>query len=167
MAMGLTLYELAHEHRRLAELLKDTGQDEQAIADTLEAEAWAFEQKALAVAFAIAESQRFADDIRGAEATLAQRRQAVENRVDWLKRYLADAMAVAGVTAVQDPRMTISLRQGSGKTDIVNAADVPADYWRDTAPKRELDRERIRDALKAGVDVPGARLSRRPYVILR
>lgn len=165
--MGLTLYELAHEHRQLAELLKDTEQDEQAIADTLDGEAWAFEQKALAVAFAIAESQRFADDIRGAEATLAQRRQAVENRIDWLKRYLADAMALANVPSVKDPRMTISLRPGAHKADIVNEADVPDAFWRESMPKRELDRERIRDALKAGVEVPGARLSRRPFVVIK
>jgi hypothetical protein len=51
--MTMSLYSIAHEYRAVVDHLMDVQTDEQAIADTLEAEAYPLELKAQNVAYAI------------------------------------------------------------------------------------------------------------------
>ena len=73
--MTMSLYSIAHEYRAVVDHLMDVQTDEQAIADTLEAEAYPLELKAQNAARAAWQGHQHADRQAAEEETRGARRQ--------------------------------------------------------------------------------------------
>ena len=153
---GLALYELAGNYALLAEKLYDMELDEQAVADTLEGEAGALEDKAESVAAMARNLEAAAAAIKEDERRMANRRQAFERRADRLRTYLSDCLQTAGIKKIEGRRFTISVRKNSPSVDVYDVSLLPQEFFRFPAP--EPDKKVVMDALKAGIDVPGATL---------
>lgn len=158
--MNLTLYELASEFRHTADLLADMELDEQTVRDTLEAAAFPVEQKCAHVAAFIRNMEATADQIKQAEKQMADRRKAMEGRASSIRKYLLDNMQACGMTKIEHPMFSISVRSNPESVQIEDERLVPQDYLREIPAKYELDKVLIKQALKDGYDVPGARLNR-------
>lgn len=169
MSSDLALWQIATEHRALAERLLDLDLDEQTVLDTLESETGALDEKATNVVAFARSLDALADAIKAEEQRLAQRRRAVEARGERLRRYVRDAMQLAGVTRIDGPRFALSLRAGAERVVIDHVEQLPAGYLRmPPPPPPEPDKPTIAAALKAGMDVPGARLERgAPTLLVR
>jgi Siphovirus Gp157 len=152
------LYVLAQEHRALAERLADLDIDAQTLADTLEGEAGAFEQKAVAVAMVSRNFDATAQAIKEAEAAMAARRKAIENRAASLRSYLLNCMQATGIKKIDCPHFTLAVRDNPPAVDVFDAAQLPAEYMRQPEPPSP-DKTAIKEALKMGKEVPGARLT--------
>lgn len=163
-----TLYEIAQEYRQIADALMDADIDEQTIADTLEGERWPLEVKATNVGMVIRNIQTTADAIKAAEEQMAARRKALERRIDWLKARLKDGLELAGVSKIESPHFTITVQASTERVDIDEPALLPSEYWTQPEPPPPApNKTAIKDAIKAGLDVPGARLSRGTHLRIK
>jgi len=154
-----TLFEIAANYRDMAATLADLDLDEQTIADTLEAEGGELQEKAQNVGFVVRNIEASAAAIKDAEAQMAARRKALENRAARLRAYLLDSMTLAGVEKIESPYFAIAVRKNPPSLEVLDEAQVPAGYFTSPPPPPPvLDRKLILATLKDGVDIPGCRL---------
>ena len=153
------LYVLAQEHRALADKLADMDLDAETIADTLEAEAGALETKATATAMVVRNLESTADAIAQAEEQLSKRKRAYMARAESLRQYLKQQMQHAGIKRIDHPMLTLAIKGKAAAVQILDEAQIPAEFM-DTPPPppQKPAKARIAAALKAGRDVPGAKL---------
>lgn len=156
-----SLFVLAAEYRSAADRLAELECDPQTIADTLEAISGDLEQKAVAVAMVARNLDATAVAIKQAEADMAARRKALETRATYLRTYLLENMQATGITRIECPQFVLSVRDNPVAVDVFDAAQIPTSFLRQPEPPPPApDKAAIKDALKAGLDVPGARLTR-------
>lgn len=98
--------------------------------------------------------------VRVEEKRLAARRQALDNKVDWLKGYLQQHMGHE--EKYRDSAVVIGWH--TSRAVEADEAQVPDKYWK---VKRELSKSLIADDIKAGVAVPGATIVERKSITIR
>jgi hypothetical protein len=158
---GLTLYQLAAEHRALADRLQDMELAPEVIADTLEGEAGELEKKAVGVVMVARNMEASADAIEAAAKDMMARAKAQRARAGWLREYVRGAMEHTGIKQIECPHFRVSLRANPESVDVFDAAQVPAQYLKTPEPPPPaVDKTAVKAALKLGQDVPGARLVR-------
>lgn len=159
--MNLSLYTLASEYAAALASLPETGLDEQTIADTLEGLQGAVEVKAQNVAAYVLNVDAEAEAIDTAIAKLSERRDALKKRTASLRGYLMFNMKRSGITEIKalDGTFSAKIKQNPAAVEIVDLPSIPADFQRVIPEKREPDKAKIKEALKAGQDVPGCRLT--------
>ena len=154
-----SLYDIAAEYRQTADKLADLDLDEQTIADTLEGMSGALEVKAQNVVMFARNLEATATAIKEAETAMAARRKAIEHRAAGLRRYALSAMQVAGVQSIECPYFKLSVRKNPTAVEVFDAAQIPAQFMRTPEPPPPApDKKAITEAIKAGQEVPGARL---------
>lgn len=155
------LYNIAAEYREAAEKLSDLDLDEQTIADTLEGMSGELEVKATNVAFFARNLESLAASIKEAEAGMAARRKALENRAARMRDYLLNCMQLAGVQKIEGPYFKLAQRENPPAVIIDEPGLIPAEFMRQPDPPPPApDKTAIKEALKAGTEVPGAHLAR-------
>lgn len=159
MNNSLTLFEVAEEFREAAAKLRDSDLDDQTIADTLEGMQYPVEVKMRNVAFVIENMEAEADAIATAMGALADRNIRLRHRILRLENYLLTNMQSCGISKIESPLLTIALRNNPPKVVIDDEKALPWEYMKQPpqpppAPEKTL----IREALKAGKEVPGAHL---------
>lgn len=165
---ALTLYNIAAEYAQIVAALMATDADEQTIADTLEGEAYPLEIKAQNVGYAIKTLLANAEAIKAAEAEMAARRKAMENRAARIRDYLLSCMQVAGVQKIDCPHFSIKVAANPPSVVIDDERQLPGAFMKaPEPPPPQPDKKAIAEALKAGQDVPGARLMRGYRVDIR
>lgn len=154
-----SLYDIAAEYRQTADKLADLDLDEQTIADTLEGMSGELEVKAQNVVMFARNLEATATAIKEAETAMAARRKAIEHRAAGLRRYALSAMQVAGVQSIECPYFKLSVRKNPPAVEVFDAAQIPAQFMRAPEPPPPApDKKAITEAIKAGKEVPGARL---------
>lgn len=157
--MNISLYQLAAEHRAVAEQLADLDMDPQTVADTLEAMSGDLEAKAQNVVFFARNLEAVAASIKDAEKAMADRRKAMEKRADHLREYVQQCMETAGIKSIECPHFKLALQANPPSVDVFEPGLIPASFMRQPEPPPPApDKTAIKDAIKAGQDVPGARL---------
>ena len=155
-----TLFQLAAEHRALADKLHDLDLDDQTIADTLEAESGDLIEKGKNVAAVFRNLESDAKQIKEAEQQLAERRKAIEKRAESLKNYLKTNMEIAGIQKIECPWFVISIAQNPETVTVDDESEIPRDYFKEIPATFQLDKAMVKQAINDGFTVPGARLSR-------
>lgn len=159
--MTIALYELAAEFRQTAELLADMDLDEDTIRDTIEAAAFPVEQKAVQVAAFVRNLEATAEQIKAAEKAMAERRKAMENRASHIRDYLLHNMSVCGMSRIEHPNFVIAVKQNPESVVIEDERQIPMDYMRQPeTPPPVPDKALIKQAIKDGFEVPGAKIAR-------
>jgi len=156
------LYEIAVTYRDQAEQLADLDLPAEVIADTLESMQGELEAKSQNVIFAMRNMEVTSAAIKDAEAKLAARRKAIDNRAESLRAYVLNCMQLAGVEKITSPWFTLAQRQNPPRV-VIDAIDlVPAEYMRapPPPPPPEPDKTAILAAVKAGAEVPGTHIER-------
>lgn len=162
MSNALTLFQIAAEYRAITDVLMDAGVDEQTLTDTLEGEAWPLELKAQNYGFVIRNLQATAGAIKEAEKQMADRRKAIEKRADALLERLKTGLEIAGVQKLDTPHFALTIKKNPPSVDVWDERQIPADLMRTPEPPPPPvpvpDKVAIKEAIKAGRDVPGAQL---------
>lgn len=154
------LYELAAAFRADAEKLADLDLDPQTLADTIEGMSGELEVKAQNVVMFCRNLESTAAAIKEAEAKMAARRKAIENRAAGLMRYVQASMELAGVTKIESPYFRLTIQNNPPAVDVFEPGLVPSEFMTQPAPPPPApDKTAIKGALKAGIDVPGCRLT--------
>jgi hypothetical protein len=148
--MELKLYEIAAELRQLA----DAEEWDDAAVDAL---AIAFEQKASGIIAISEQMDIFAAYCKAEEERIRTRRQAVENRIASMKRYLQQCMEQAGVMKLDIGTKKLALQANPPRV-VIDAEDLlPAKFIK-IVQTQSVDKTAIKDAIKAGEIVQGAHL---------
>lgn len=157
---ALTLYEIAQEYRADLEKLAELDLDDATLTDTLDSMGGELQVKAQSVACFIRNLEATGEQIKQAEAAMAARRKALENRAARIKDYLLASMLVAGVQKIECPLFRMSVRDNPPAVEVYEPARIPQQYMRQPEPPPPApDKTAIKEALKAGQEVPGCKLT--------
>lgn len=118
-------------------------------------------QKAVATTAYLLEADRSIESAKAYVKDLTAQIKTAEKRQEWLRRYLQEHMAAAGITEIKDERgiFKATLQPGRDEAVDIYAPDLlPSDYMREIPAKQEPDKTLIKKAIKDGFEVPGARI---------
>lgn len=158
--MSTSLYSLTAQYREL-QMLADSESDipEEVIRDTLEALGGEIEVKAQNVAAFIASQESFADAIDAAAAKMTDRAKRLRNRNTYLKQYLMTHMLAANKLRIESPELAIAVKKCPAAVVVFDEAAVPDAYRvQPPPPPPRLDKRAMADAMKSGIEIPGAKL---------
>lgn len=155
---GMTLYEISTRYEAALDELTDSDLPEEVVRDTLEGLTGELREKAINVAAYFANLDQAARAIKRAEDDMKARRQRIQRRAQWLRDYLLTNMQRTGLERIESPYFDIKIVNNPPATEITDEAAVP-DEFRQTQTITTIDRLAIRQALKNGTDIHGARLT--------
>lgn len=91
--------------------------------------------------------------------------KAMDRRVNRLnataakwRGFLMDTLDIAGLSAVKDPRITLTIRTNPPAVRIDDDAVIPPSYCREIPARTEPDKTALKTALKTGETIPGVEL---------
>lgn len=148
----MNLYELSLSFQEV----QNMDLDPEVMKDTLDSIGGTFENKAENIAKLIRnlESDRLA--YKEEEDRLKAKRQAVENKLEWLKTYLKDCMKLTGKTKFKSGVFKFSIQKNPVSVNITNKKIIPEDYL--IPQPHKVNNTTLKKALKDGIEVPGAEL---------
>jgi Siphovirus Gp157 len=156
---NLSLYELSNNYLHVLEALTDPEADLpiEVVNDTLEALSGEMEDKAINVAKFLRNLEVMAESIKQAEMDMAKRRKAIENRVQWFKSYLKISMENTRISKIECPYFKLSIQSNPVAVEILNESVIPRKF-KEKVIAWKIDKNAIKEALKAGKTVKGAAL---------
>lgn len=158
-----SLYNLSTELSTIRSRLLEVQDDEQAIADTIEGEAYEFEQKVLACGYVCKEIDA---RIAAKKLAIAEMRESIfkeESRLEKLKDYVLWAMTNAGMDTVKGTHFDVRMKRKVRDVIIEDEEKIPCEFMRKPEVKEPApvpDKAKIREAIIAGKDIPGAKLGK-------
>jgi hypothetical protein len=97
---------------------------------------------------------------------MRQRFTRLDERGTKKRRLALEAMSEVGLTTLQEPDFSASLRAGAPALVIVSEQEIPEAYW--LAQPAKLDRQGLLGELKRGASIPGAELTNsKPVLTVR
>ena len=114
-----SLYNLTSDCQQLLNLLYDGEVDQQTVMDTLDALEDAIEDKADGYAVIIKTIDADVDAIEAEIKRLQARKQALDNRKEWLKSNLEDTMRALGKTKFKTALFSYGIQKNGGKRALV------------------------------------------------
>lgn len=149
------LYELTGSMKDLESLDLDS----ETLSDTIEAVTGEFNDKAVAI-LSFTENMSGDIDKLSAEIKRLQARKSVfENRKKRLREYLLYNMESSGITKIECPYFTASIRKGVESVCIDDQELIPDDYITMEVTEK-VDKAAIKRDLKAGNQISGVSLKR-------
>ena len=139
-------------------------EDEQALADTLSG-LTNFNEMVSAVVMSSLDDKVMYAAITARMEDLQLRAERYGHREARKRQLATDLMALSGVRKITEPEFTISLKASPPKVIITDEFELPDAFKKVVPATWRPDKNAIKDALKAGVSVPGAALSNQPDTI--
>ena len=87
----------------------------------------------------------------------------LKNSQERLKSYVLTMYESTGDLPKADVFNPVKISQSSGAVDIIDEMSIPMEYWIETTSLK-LDKKSILKDLKAGKEIAGVRLAKKPYV---
>jgi hypothetical protein len=154
-----SLYEISLAYRADVARLADLDLPAEVVTDTLDAMSGELEVKAQNVVMYARNLQATAAAIKDAEEQMAKRRKAIESRAKHLLEYVQGCMETAEVQRIECPHFRLAIQAKPPSVDVYEPDLLPVEYMRTPeAPPPAPDKGAIAAAIKAGKEVPGARL---------
>jgi hypothetical protein len=161
------LYALVEQYREL-ERLDVEEIDDQALADTLEGLKGEITVKATNCALFARNIETFADTVDEAAAQMAERAKRLRRKADSIRAYLLDQMRGAGISKIQAPEFTVSIRKNPAAVQIAPDAAIPQEYMVvPEPPPPRPDKRKLAEALKSGETIDGVRLEQSERLDIR
>ena len=156
----MKLYELEAKYREALDKLPvdaETGEIlDDAAMDALETVVGDLKEKVCSVAAYSKELVAEADAIKAAYASMQAREKALRNRADWLKCYARQTMIRTGLQKAESPFCRVSIGKPLQKVEVYDISLLREAFLKPQAPKADL--VKLKEALKAGEQIMGARL---------
>lgn len=148
----MNLYELSVAFQEVQNMELDP----EVMKDTLDSIEDAIENKAENIAKLVRNLESDVSAYKEEEDRLKTKRQATENKVKWLKTYLEDNMKLTGKTKFKSGMFNFSIQKNPASVNITDERIIPDEFLIQQPPK--VDKTSLKEALKNGIDVPGAEL---------
>ncbi|EKZ3628192.1 siphovirus Gp157 family protein [Listeria monocytogenes] len=148
-----TLYDIQDKYQQLLNLAEQL--DPELLKDTLESIDDELETKAENVAFVIKELEGQALVLETEIKRLSERKTTINNNIKRLKQSLQDAMEAANKPKIKTNLFTLGIRKSPPSVAVEDESKLNA--YLVEQPKK-LDKTRLKDDLKKGIEVPGAKI---------
>lgn len=144
------LYELTTDLLTLQEMLESPMDDEDVLADTLEAVQGEYELKLESYCKVIKNLEADMEALKAEAKRLTDKRKVLEANVDRLKKAMFDSMKATGTDKVKGSIFTVAIQKNGGKLPVI--VDVPTEELPDECVKvvESPDLEAISKLLDAG-----------------
>jgi hypothetical protein len=153
------LYEIVRHRAEFERLAEQGDLDPQLILDTLESLDGELNDKAVTIAQFTRNIDATAQAVREAGKAMIERAARLEKRAQSIRDYMLYQLQFAGVSKIECPWFVISVKRNPPAVAIDDEKAIPPQYLAvPEPPAPRPDKAAIRDALKAGEDVPGCRL---------
>ncbi len=163
----LRLYDIADLYLQALEALAEMEDlSQEAITDTLEGLAGTFEDKAMTVGAYIRTLEAEASSIEDAWKHMERRQQSLKRHAGRLRDYLKQQMERTGLTKVKNHYLLLRVQANPPGVAIEDEEIIPERYKQAEITVKLL-RSEIARALKAGEDVPGARLEQTTRLVIQ
>ncbi|EOE5373622.1 siphovirus Gp157 family protein [Listeria monocytogenes] len=146
-----TLYSIQGKYQQLLNLAEQL--DPELLKDTLESIDDELETKAENVAFVIKELEGQSLVLETETKRLAERKNTINNNVKRLKQSLFDAMITAKKQKIKTNLFTLDIRKNPHSVFVEDESKL-INYL--VEQPKKLDKTKLKDDLKKGIDVPGA-----------
>ncbi|EPG1366748.1 siphovirus Gp157 family protein [Listeria monocytogenes] len=146
-----TLYSIQGKYQQLLNLAEQL--DPELLKDTLESIDDELETKAENVAFVIKELEGQSLILEKETKRLAERKNTINNNVKRLKQSLFDAMITANKQKIKTNLFTLDIRKNPHSVFVEDESKL-INYL--VEQPKKLDKTKLKDDLKKGIDVPGA-----------
>ncbi len=154
-----SLYKLTKQQLELKELLDSEDIPANALDDTFQALSGEFNEKAVSVVHVIHNMDSDIDAVDVEIKRLTAMKTALKNKKENIREYLQTNMEATGITKIECPLFKISLAKGREIAVIDNEGMLPDDLV-DVSVVTKPNKAEILKLLKAGNEVPGARIER-------
>ena len=158
---SVALYTLVGQYQQLAERLSNLDLDATTVADTIEASGITDDiaQKATGIEMVARTMEMHTPAIDAEIERLQALKKQRQNAAKGLRDYLKTNMIAAGIDKIESPLFKIRLQNNPPAVDVFEAGLIPTEYMTyPEAPPAYPNKKAIADKLKAGTDIPGARL---------
>lgn len=168
-----TLYEIREDHLTLIDELDTlinsgeeiTPEQMDAINSKLEINSKEFQEKAEAYAAVIAQKMAEARFLKDEAKKLIARAKAAENTADRLNERIAFAMDEQGIEKIELPHFRLRFHKSSS-VQITDDSLLPKQFVKEKTVS-EPDKKAIKEAIDAGVEVPGAKIQNNKSLIIK
>lgn len=159
----MNLHELTTQFRTLADELERASDDEASaiMLAQLEAVGSEIQYKGEDYALIADEFERQAEMIDEIAKQYRDRALVRKNRAEMIRTRLRDAMLALGLKQIKTDRVNLTIIHGPPRVELEKDFEPGFEFSR---IKEEIDKTKLRDALKAGREIPGARLVQEPYL---
>ncbi len=160
---AVALYQLTGKYLALMDQLASMDLDPQTVADTIEAsgitDEIAVKAQGVEMIARTLEAHNPAIDAEIERLQALKKQRA--NAAAYLRKYLLINMQATGIQKIETPLFKLSVRENPPAVEIYEPGLIPAEYMKQPEPPPPApDKAAIRDAMKAGAEVPGCRLTR-------
>ena len=164
-----SLFTLTNQYLQLANTLADGDFDATTIADTIESSGLTDDiaTKCQGIEYVARSAETYLPAIDAEIARLTALKAHRVKVAQGLRDYLMSSMQRMQIERIECPMFAISIRSNPPSVDVFDGFDVPPEYRRDLPATSVPDKSLIGKALKAGKDVPGARLTQGQRLVIK
>ena len=153
------LFEITDQYRGLLHLEDSDDIPPEVIADTLEGLEGDFANKAEAVAKFILSLEATATSVEDAADKMNARAKRLTKRAESIRQYLLLQFQAIDKKKIETDELVISRRKNPPALYVTDDAKVPDVFWfQPPPPPKRIDKDAIKDAIKAGTEVTGCYL---------
>jgi len=165
-----SLFTLTNQYLQLADKLAAGDFDAETVADTIEASGLTDDiaQKAQNLEYVARSAETYLPAIDAEIARLTALKAHRVKVAQGLRDYLMNSMQRMQIERIECPMFAISIRSNPPSVDVFDQQQLPIDYM--VSPERPPDRPDkalIKEALKAGHEIPGARLTQSQRLVIK
>jgi len=160
----MNLYEIAGQYRAVLEMEPENDDELAAQMNALDELEGELTVKAENIVRYMRNLSSEADALKAEEDKLYQKRKAIENKHDRLKNYLAVQLYLAGIRELKAGIFKLRFQPTTPAISIIDESAIPEKFW---IVKREVSKASIKDAIKAGEEVPGIEIQRGETLVIR
>lgn len=156
----MNLYNLSEEYQKiLSEIEYDesTGEINCTSLNKLDEITDAVENKAKAISAYVKNLTASSDALENAIEELKHRQNIIVNKIYSMKNYLQTNMERLGIDKIESHFFDIRLKKNPCKVEITNVDEIP-DNYKKAKVEITIDKTMIRNDIKEGKDIPGAKL---------
>ena len=151
----LTLYDIANEFERSLDNLLD--HDNSDLIKEIESIEGEFKSKSTNVAKYIRNLEHLAIGIKEIEKSQKDRRASLEKKISRLKDYLRINFEKTNTEKIEGDDIVISMYKNPVKVNIIDEEKIPEEFFQIKETKL-LNKDKIKESLKNGEDIPGCEL---------
>jgi len=168
--MSTSLFTLTNQYLQLADKLAAGDFDAETVADTIEASGITDDiaVKAQNLEYVARSAETYLPAIDAEIARLTALKAHRVKVAQGLRDYLMDSMQRMQIERIECPMFAISIRSNPPSVDVFDQLQIPIGYMITPLPPTDRpDKALIKEALKAGKDVPGARLTQGQRLVIK
>lgn len=118
------------------------------------------QEKSINYAWAIKSIESDIDTIDAEIERLKALKSSRTNAIERMKSAVLEALTIYGIEKVTSPTLNLSVRLNPESVELINEYQVP-DIYRKEKVTVSIDKTAIKEAIKSGLEVPGAVLDRK------